>query len=60
MSEETINALVNILRHTHCDVSYEVKDRPQGVHITIDVTQEQMDEIVNGMLPIQKEETHEK
>jgi hypothetical protein len=51
MSKEMINELVNLLRHTKCDVSYEVKDKPQGVHITIDVTQEQMDEIVNRMQP---------
>lgn len=51
MSEEMINELVNLLRHTQCDVSYEVKEKPQGVHIVIDVTQKQMDEIINGMQP---------
>jgi len=49
MSEEIITELVNLLRHTKCDVSYEVKEKPQGVHITIDVTQKQMDEIINDM-----------
>ena len=37
---------MGILRTMPCEVSYEVKKKPKGVHITIDVTQEQMDAIV--------------
>lgn len=30
-----------------CEVNYVVKKKPKGVHITIDVSKDQMEEIMN-------------
>lgn len=30
-----------------CEVNYVVKKKPKGVHITIDITKEEMDSILN-------------
>lgn len=54
MNEKQIEALMGILRTMPCEVSYEVKKGPKGVHITIDVTQEFMDELIKQTKPVNK------
>jgi hypothetical protein len=49
MNEQQIQALIGILRSSECEVTYEVKKKPKGVHITIEVTQEEMDALMHGI-----------
>ena len=47
MDEQMIQALMNLIRTMPCEVNYVVKKKPKGVHITIDVSKDQMEEIMN-------------
>lgn len=49
MNEQMIQALVNLMRTMPCEVTHKVRKNPKGIHIIIDVTQEEMDFIVNQM-----------
>ena len=46
MNEQALQALMNLIRNNNCEVTYEVKKNPQGVHIIIDVTKEEMDKLI--------------
>ena len=54
MNEQMIQALTNLMQTMPCEFSYEVKNEPKGIHIVIDVTQEQMDEIVQHQIKCKK------
>lgn len=54
MDEQMIQALTNLMQTMPCEVTYEVKNEPKGIHIVIDVTQEQMDEIVQHQIKCKK------
>lgn len=47
MDEQMIQVLMNLIRTMPCEVNYVVKKKPKGVHITIDITKEEMDSIFN-------------
>jgi len=51
--EQVIQGLADLLRTTEFQVEYEVKKKPQGIKVIIEVTQEQMESI---MRPLIKEE----
>jgi hypothetical protein len=53
--EQAISALAEILRITPFQVEYKVKKNPQGVKIIIEVSQEQMDATMEGMIERHKE-----
>lgn len=43
--EQVITGLADLLRTTPFQVEYRVRKKPQGIHVIIDVTQEQMDTV---------------
>ena len=45
--EQTIQHLADILRTTPFQVEFKVKKKPAGIKVIIEVTQEQMDDMVD-------------
>lgn len=53
--EQTIQGLVSLLRISQFDVEFKVKEKPAGIKITIEVTQEQMDCLADKMIKEHKD-----
>ena len=47
--EQTIQHLADILRTTPFQVEFKVKKKPAGIKVIIEVTQEQMDDMVDAV-----------
>ena len=47
--EQAIQAIANMMRTTGFDIEFKVKKNPKGIKVIIEVTQEQMDAMVNQM-----------
>lgn len=47
--EQTIQAIADMMRTTGFDVELQVKKKPKGIKVIIEVTQEQMDVMVEQM-----------
>lgn len=47
--EQTIQGLSEMLRTMPFQVEFKVKKKPQGIKVIIEVTQEQMDDMVDTM-----------
>lgn len=45
--EQLIQNIANMLRHNHFTFEFEVKEKPSGIRVIYEVTQEQMDSILN-------------
>lgn len=52
MNEQALQALMNIIKSRGCEVEYVVSEKPEPVKVSIPVTQEQMDFIVEHAKPI--------
>ena len=48
--EMAIRLIVDLLRSAPFSMEYEVAENPKGVRIIYEVTQDEMDAIVNGQL----------
>ena len=48
-----------MMRHTHVTVEYAVKKKPKGIKVIIEVTQEQMDRMIEKACQKQREEETE-
>ena len=53
--EQTIQGLVNILQSTPFAIEFKVKKKPQGIKIIFEVTQEQMDGMIENAANNHKE-----
>lgn len=47
--EQAIQAIANTMRDCGFDIEFEVKKKPKGIKVIIEVTQEQMDAMVEQM-----------
>ena len=47
--EQAIQAIANMMRTTGFDIELKVKKKPKGIKVIIEVTQEQMDVMVEQM-----------
>ena len=47
--EQAIQAIANMMRITGFDIELKVKKKPKGIKVIIEVTQEQMDVMVEQM-----------
>lgn len=47
--EQAIQAIADMMRTTGFDVELQVKKKPKGIKVIIEVTQEQMDAMVEQM-----------
>lgn len=47
--EQAIQAIANMMRKTRFDIEFKVKKKPKGIKVIIEVTQEQMDAMVEQM-----------
>ena len=47
--EKAINAIVNLLRINSFSVAYKVVKKPKGVKVIYEVTQKEMDEVVEAL-----------
>lgn len=47
--EQAIQAIADMMRTTGFDIELKVKKKPKGIKVIIEVTQEQMDAMVNQM-----------
>ena len=47
--EQAIQVIADMMRNTGFDVEFKVKKRPAGIKVIIEVTQEQMDAMVDNM-----------
>ena len=45
--EQAIQAIADMMRTTGFDIEFKVKKKPKGIKVIIEVTQEQMDAMVN-------------
>lgn len=46
--EQAINGLAEIMRYTPVTIEYAVKKKPEGIKVIIEVTQEQMDSMLEA------------
>lgn len=46
--EQLIQNIANMLRHTPFTFEFEVKEKPSGIRVIYEVTQEQMDNIITA------------
>lgn len=53
--EQTIQCLSGMLRTTPFKVEFKVKKKPAGIKVIIEVTQEQMNGVVDNMAKIREE-----
>ena len=49
LREQFIEHFADMMRYTPFSVEYKAKKRPEGIKITIEVTQEEMDAIASRM-----------
>lgn len=47
--EQAIQAIAGMMRNTGFDVELKVKKKPAGIKVIIEVTQEQMDAMMDNM-----------
>ena len=47
--EQAIQAIADMMRNTGFDVELKVKKKPAGIKVIIEVTQEQMDAMVDNI-----------
>lgn len=47
--EQAIQAIADMMRNSGFDVELKVKKKPAGIKVIIEVTQEQMDAMMNNM-----------
>ena len=47
--EQAIQAIADMMRNYGFNLEFKVKKKPQGVKVIIEVTQEQMDAMVDNM-----------
>jgi len=47
--EQAIQAVADMMRNCGFNVEFKVKKKPQGVKVIIEVTQEQMDAMMDNM-----------
>ena len=47
--EKAIQSITNMLRTTQFSLDFKVKKHPKGIHIIYEVSQEEMDSIINKM-----------
>lgn len=48
--EQVIEGLTGLLRTTQFQVEYRVRKKPKGIHVIIDVTQEQMEAVAKQVI----------
>ena len=53
--EQAINGLAEMMRYTHVTIEYAVKEKPEGIKVIIEVTQEQMDSMLEAAYEKHKE-----
>lgn len=47
--EQVIQVIADMMRNTGFDMEFKVKKKPAGIKVIIEVTQEQMDAMVDNM-----------
>lgn len=53
--EQAINGLAEMMRYTPVTIEYAVKEEPEGIKVIIEVTQEQMDSMLEAAYEKHKE-----
>ena len=48
--EQVIAGLADLLRASQFQVEYRVRKKPKGIHVIIDMTQEQMDAVTKQVI----------